>query len=652
MPAFAVRLRSIARATTDEREFKLALLLAAATLWLVSHPYRGLFQDANLYVVMALRWLNAKAFARDPMFLFGSQDDFNLFSPLYAGLIAALGVSSAAQVVVLVGAISWLAASWLAARRIFLDDFPRGVAFLCCAVFSLSYSPAGDTFVLNENFATARVLAMPLGVAAVALGSRSVVAWLLAFGATVLHPLLGIWCVLILVSTRCTDRQLLAIVCAAAAAFALAVANGFNTLLQPVSAERLQLLRASTTDLLVTGAELSRVNTVLFWLGALLLGSRFGSEPFRRCYLAIALVSALGYLLSAVASLYLPIDIVLQGQPWRAVWLAAFFSVFALVDVGWKVCRDPRFGWRYVLLSASVLMLCKPVAGPLLCLGWLVTRFNVARAAAAERLPMTATAANLVVGMAALIALPAWLADVGLEGESLSLFGWTGESTLRGIVGGGAYGVGPVLMCALLCSRRLRRGVIVLLLLPGLAWSMLGWDSRAAPTRTWESSLRATAPEVVPGLRPGQTVYWPNGLPQVWFGLGTAGYVGTYHLSGLVFSEAKTAMVMARWQRAAVASIVQRPVRGEDDVAAALEAFRVQHPGRDFNGAQTGSYVAESLTAYGVSFLCTDTDLDWVVADFPHVSGVAGIGFTMPGEAGIRRYAYACAPWQGPPKKR
>lgn len=623
------------QAFTENRAYFLALALAGAALWLVAHPYRGLYQDANLYTLMALRWLDSAAYARDPFFMFGSQDAFSLFSPLHGSLIKILGVSDASRVLVLAGGVSWLGASWLVAKRLFSNPFPFGAFFLCCAVLSLSYSPAGSTFVLSESFATARVISIPLGIAAVALGTNKPLAWLLALVATALHPLLGVWPLLFLFSAGYSDRKLAGLAVCAIGFFLLAAFLGKDSFFHPVAAERFNLLRDSTLDLLVTG---EGINNTLFLLTALLLGGQYGSQGFRRAYLLIALLSASAYLLSLIVSLFYPIEFLLQVQPWRAMWLATFFGLAAMVDVAWAIRRGRPSGWFYVLLVGAVLLVCKPFAGGLLLLGYVLLRqFPIL-----GLLPPSFSVSQLLVTVAvALLALPAWISDVQLEGESLSLFGWTNFETLRGVVGGSGYGVGPLLMVAALLNARWQRWLL-LLLIPVLIWASMRWDTRATPTRLWEESIRVPAPKVIPGLQPGQTVYWPNNLVQVWFSLGIAGYVGEYHLSGLVFSAERTDLVIARLRRAAVASVIQEPLGGSAEYEAALTDFRLLHAERDFGRAKVGNYLPDSITVGGVTVLCADPDLDWVIADFPTVPDGMGVGLKLPWEPGVRHYAYAC----------
>ena len=170
-------------------------LLLAAVLWLPNHPYTGfLNSDAEIYALSALHWLNPAAYAHDPFFMFGSQSDFTIFPSLYGSLIELCGLAQAAKIVMVLAAILWIGAAWGLARCVFDDWLMRTYAVLSMAIYSLNYSPNQATFVLNENYVTARVIAIPLTVMAITFSMER--KWILAVAMVMLsvaiHPLLGI----------------------------------------------------------------------------------------------------------------------------------------------------------------------------------------------------------------------------------------------------------------------------------------------------------------------------------------------------------------------------------------------------------------------------------------------------------------------------
>ena len=84
-------------------------LLAVTALWGLFHHYAGIIHDSQLYSVQALRALESEIFGDELNFRFGSQDDFTLFTKLYAPLVGALGLPAAAKLLTALGQVLWLA---------------------------------------------------------------------------------------------------------------------------------------------------------------------------------------------------------------------------------------------------------------------------------------------------------------------------------------------------------------------------------------------------------------------------------------------------------------------------------------------------------------------------------------------------------------
>src|ERR1700736_3765821 len=89
----------------------LSLALMLVTLWLALHGYHGLTGDGQLYAFQAFARLHPQ-FAADLYLQNTSQDQFTLFSPLYAWWIGLLGLENAARSLTLLLALWFLAAAW------------------------------------------------------------------------------------------------------------------------------------------------------------------------------------------------------------------------------------------------------------------------------------------------------------------------------------------------------------------------------------------------------------------------------------------------------------------------------------------------------------------------------------------------------------
>lgn len=133
-----------------------ALLVLGA--WLACNPYLGIVHDARLYVAQVLRTLHPDVFDSDLFFAFGSQDDFSLFSRLFAPLIAYFGTSAASLLIVALGHALWLSGAAALALRL-APDRAAAVAGLVLLAVMPSFYGGWEVFSFGEGFATPRLLA-------------------------------------------------------------------------------------------------------------------------------------------------------------------------------------------------------------------------------------------------------------------------------------------------------------------------------------------------------------------------------------------------------------------------------------------------------------------------------------------------------------
>ena len=203
-------------------------LILVLAMWLAMRPYVGVFHDARLYLVQALRTLEPGRYDQDLFFTHGSQDSFTVFTAGYAPLVAWLGSARAHFAATVVGEAFWLAALTALSRTIFLRRAERWLAVGAAVVLWARYGGAG-VFAYAEPFATPRLFAEALVMAGLALGLRR--RWLLAAAvlilAAALHPLVAACGAgVLLVLAALDDRRVWIVIGVAAAGGALAVAVG------------------------------------------------------------------------------------------------------------------------------------------------------------------------------------------------------------------------------------------------------------------------------------------------------------------------------------------------------------------------------------------------------------------------------------------
>src|ERR1700686_1464055 len=106
----------------------LSLALMLATLWLLMRGYHGLTGDAQIYAFQALARIHPQL-TTDLYLQNVSQDQFTIFSPLYAWFIGFLSLEDAARLLTVFFTVWLLAAAWSFARAI----AGRDVAWLAVA---------------------------------------------------------------------------------------------------------------------------------------------------------------------------------------------------------------------------------------------------------------------------------------------------------------------------------------------------------------------------------------------------------------------------------------------------------------------------------------------------------------------------------------
>lgn len=168
------------------------LIVAAAAIWALAHPYQGIRHDGELYLAQALLHLKPELFSGDLFFAYGSQDRFTVFSRLYAWVVDSLGIGPAAWILTIAAQLLFAGLTALLLRRLL-----EGKLFWLGLALAFSYVPYyGGWFVFSygEPFVTARSFAEPLCLLALILliDGRPKASLAAIVAAGLLHPLLAL----------------------------------------------------------------------------------------------------------------------------------------------------------------------------------------------------------------------------------------------------------------------------------------------------------------------------------------------------------------------------------------------------------------------------------------------------------------------------
>jgi hypothetical protein len=336
----------------------LSLALMLITLWLLMYGYHGLSGDGQIYAFQAFARLHPDLTA-DLYLQNTSQDQFTVFSPLYAWCIGLLGLESAARLLTLILTIWFLMAAYSFVSVVTGRDTAwLGVAFL--VIVAGDYGASG-VFRMLDPFLTARLPAEALIITALGCHIRGMkrLGLLLALGAMFIHPLMALPGMLVVACLWLPVR----------AGVIGAIGGIFATLAIAVAAVNLsaasQMLTVMDASWLAVVRERSQFLFLQLWsirdwdinaqpfLSLGLTAIAVADEKTRKLCAAAAIVGATGLAVAFIGGLIGPVAILLQGQAWRWVWIAVFIGAALVPVTALKVWRDDKCGPLCALLLVS-----------------------------------------------------------------------------------------------------------------------------------------------------------------------------------------------------------------------------------------------------------------------------------------------------------
>jgi hypothetical protein len=585
----------------------LPIALLLVTLWLLMHGYHGLTGDGQIYAFQAFARLHPQLTA-DLYLQNTSQDQFTLFSPLYAWCIGLLGLENAARLLTLVFTVWLLAATWSFVRAI----ADRDAAWLAVAFLLIVAGDYGGSrvFQIVDPFLTARLPAEAMITTALACHIRGMrrLSLVLALGALLVHPLMALPGLLLVVCLRLPVR--VGVIGAIGGVIAtLAVAIVTTNL--PMASHELTVMDAPWLDVV---RERSQFLFLQLWsihdwdmnaqpfISLGFTAVAVADERIRKLCAAAALVGAAGLAVAFIGGLIGPVAILVQGQAWRWVWIAVFIGVVLVPVTALQVWRDET---------------CGPLCTLLLVLGW--------------TLPGVGGSACMA------LALIFWLTRVQISSRLGTHFRWVSAAL------GAAIGVWIFVKFWVILSAPptppsghapssvVQIQDIFALKIPAVLLGTLTWWGIGAGRRTWVPVLLSTmllalsictfpaafkqARKLAATADIQEFVDWENVIPPtstvlvtpprdvgafVWFTLGRPNYAGLNQSSGVVFSRTTALEVRRR-------SEVLLPLT--DPEWKILASLRAKSGGNRQNKATT-----RPLTTKNLVQVCGDPELGFVVS--------------------------------------
>jgi hypothetical protein len=525
------------------------LALGLAALWLLGRRYPGITHDAIVYAVLGLRRLDPGVLGKDLFFAHGSQDAYTVFPYLYAPLIDALGAGGAAMAVTIAGQIAFAAAAAVLVFQ-FVPGPARWWSLALLAASSGFYGGVG-VFRLAEPFATARTLAEPLVLAALAcmLASRHGIALMALAAALALHPLVAAPGIAVVFIWHALARPRLLWSIPVLAGIALAAMALHPRLLLRFDPTWLAVVLERTPHLFISQWQLPDWSRFLWGLCVAWLAAAFVALPVRRLVIA-----AVGAGMAGVAASWMAVDLLGSAvaaslQLWRTHWLMQFLAI-VLVPVAaaglWQSGGASRAAAACLAASCCFGRAGLPGAALLVMLAVILVISKRHRpdwmGPAALRLVLLGAAGTALIGL-----LSEVMSRLPIAFGAARAADWTAYVHAAASVGG------LLPLAALLWLVAYSRFALVGAGMAAavFALSIVAWDARTPWPRFIERASEAANP-FRDRLPPDAQVFWSGSYGKAWLALRRPTWYSVDQGAGIVFNR-ETALRYAERGRASAA---------------------------------------------------------------------------------------------------
>jgi len=309
------------------------LFLVLNVLRCLVRPYGGITHDAKLYAAQVMNRAKEGFFDQDLFFLYGSQDDYSAFSVLMAPLASKLGLSLSFFLVYVASMALLTFAEMRVVRALVRDRMAGNVALVLLAVTALPWG-GWDVFHVHEPFLTPRLPAIALTLLGLEqlLRKRYVSASALTLAAMALHPLMAVGGLMLVAASACaarlSGRNLLALgATAALAATAVLLYQPLGTwLFGYMDPHWHDIVGRRCPYILPTTWSVMDWWEIAYSLVVVVFGCAY-LDRHRATVMRLVILLALAAVVGSLATEAYPYALLLQGQPYRSLWLLQFFAL-------------------------------------------------------------------------------------------------------------------------------------------------------------------------------------------------------------------------------------------------------------------------------------------------------------------------------------
>jgi len=330
-----------------------------ASLWLLKHPYSGIWHDGIIYTFMALKDLYPDVFANDLFIKFGSQDSYTIFPQIYAVLIKSFGIYKSALILTVSGQLLWVFAA-VTLFRTFLKGKELYIS-LAILFFMKSYYWGFNTFQYAEPFVNPRIFSEAfciLGITCI-LKKKHFTSAVLFIVSFLIHPLmtLGAGLIVYVYLVLAYPRVLFSapILVAAILLLGLFKIEPFTGVLRVISPEWHQIIKERFHYLFSIQWPLKDWAELFFTVSVTAAACLFSKGVMRRLFLSSIIGACCGMLVNIIGGELFKNEFITQIQAWRCLWFLQFISALgaAMLIINFLELAN----WENRLLLCSFLVL-------------------------------------------------------------------------------------------------------------------------------------------------------------------------------------------------------------------------------------------------------------------------------------------------------
>jgi hypothetical protein len=514
--------------------------LVGIAVWLLRRDYDGIRHDGMFYTGQTMVRMGDANIASDLFFIYGSQDQYTIFSSVMAFLVRHFGWIGASMGSVIASQIGFLAGATL----LLLEFAPLplvGLGIAYCAITPF-YGPF-NIFSIGEPFTTSRSLAEPLLLFAVyaMLKRRTLLCAILVVLASLIHPLLAapVFCVLIAMawSDYPTQRRwMLAGLGAAVVVLFTAAWLKPDFFFSTYDDEWWGVLTRHTGQVSMRAWEFKAWALVAVDLMVpLLLARTLDNSRLKHLLNLTSLVLAWSLLISAWGSDIIRSVFLTEIQIWRAEAFAHVLAIGLFPFLLWQLRGNgitTLLGGLFIILGIDYQSIYSSAA--------IAVPAGLALLAIGDRVSSPSKSMKVLVAIFVVIAVGAGLynqLDISQFYTSRAAR-FRISSLIHNIAATWTVGLVFIAGVAALAARFRRAGLVVAAL---LLICMAGiWDNRTPFQVAMEERL-GQPPLAADVIHPGQNVYWSDDLRLPWFLLDRQSFYSKNQAAGLVFKR-QTAM--------------------------------------------------------------------------------------------------------------